>query len=120
MTEKRLWLSLFFLFSLTTGYLFLMNERGLDPNREKNWWSLSFAEPREETSLVFVVSNHTASNIFRYTISSDGRMLTEGELSVAPGTDFTHAPTVDFPPQSDRITITVSHEGRDETIYRSL
>jgi hypothetical protein len=97
-----------------------MNERGLDPNQDKNWWSLSFAEPVKETSLVFVISNHTTTDRFRYTISADKKTLAEGEIKVEPGADMTHVPSMNFMPQSGRITITVSHDGREETINRSL
>lgn len=120
MTGKSLAFSLFVLFALSAAYLFSVNERGLDPDTGKNWWSLSFAEPAKETSLVFIVSNHTATNQFRYTVSTEGNTLTEGELSVEPGNDMTHVPAVSALPESGRITITVTHDGREETIYRSL
>lgn len=120
MTEKRLIFGLFVLFALSAAYLFAVNERGLDPNQGKNWWSVSFAEPKNQSSLVFVVSNHTATADFRYTVSADGRTLAEGTFEVVPGNDMTQVPSVEFMPVSGRITITVSHDGRDETIYRSL
>ncbi|MGB3072715.1 MAG: hypothetical protein WBB68_00415 [Candidatus Moraniibacteriota bacterium] len=120
MTEKRLVVSLFFLFALSAAYLFSVNERGLDPDQDKDWWSVSFAEPKNAASLVFVVSNHTATSDFRYAVSVDSQTLAEGTLSVTPKTDLTHVPTISSMPQSGRITITVSHEGKEETIYRSL
>ena len=120
MTEKHLIFGLFVLFALSAAYLFAVNERGLDPNQGKNWWSLSFAEPKNQSSLVFVVSNHTATADFRYTVSADGQTLAEGTFVVEPGNDMTQVPSVQFMPASGRITITVSHEGKDETIYRAL
>lgn len=120
MTEKRLAISLFILFALSAAYLFAVNERGLDPDQEKNWWSLSFAEPANESSLVFIISNHTATDRFHYAISNDGNVLIEGELSIEPGNDFTQVPSAVIRPTAGRVTITVTHEGREETIYRSL
>lgn len=120
MTEKRLFFAPLALFALSAIYLFSVNERGLDPDTGKNWWSLSFAEPQKVESLVFIISNHTATDQFRYTVSADGKTLTEGEIQVEPENDMTYVPTVSFMPQSGRITITVSHEDKEETIYRSL
>ncbi|QQR79046.1 MAG: hypothetical protein IPJ68_02115 [Candidatus Moraniibacteriota bacterium] len=120
MTEKRLIFGLIVLFALSAAYLFSVNERGLDPNTGKNWWSLSFAEPKNAASLDFVVSNHTTTADFRYTISADDQTLATGVFVVEPGNDMTHVPSIPFMPVSGRITITVSHDGRDETIYRSL
>lgn len=120
MTGKSLTASLFILFALSAAYLFSVNERGLDPDTGKNWWSLSFAEPTKESSLVFIVSNHTATDEFRYTVSADGQTLAEGTFVVEPGNDMTRVPAVNFMPQSGRITITVTHDGKEETIYRSL
>lgn len=120
MTGKSLFFSLLILFTLSAAYLFSVNERGLDPDTGKSWWSLSFAEPQKEASLVFVVSNHTATNQFRYTVSADEETLAGGTIVVEPGNDMTHVPSVSFMPQSGRITIIVTHDGKEETIYRSL
>lgn len=120
MTGKSLFFSLLVLFTLSAAYLFSVNERGLDPDTGKSWWSIAFAEPQKESSLVFIVSNHTATDQFRYTVSADDKTLAEGEIQIEPGNDMTYVPTVNFMPQSGRITITVTHEAKEETIYRSL
>lgn len=120
MTGKTLAISLFVLFALSAAYLFSVNKRGLDPDTGKSWWSVSFAEPQKAESLVFIISNHTATDQFRYTVSTDDKILAEGEIRVEPGNDMTYVPTVNFMPQAGRITITVTHEDKEETIYRSL
>ena len=120
MTEKRLLISLFVLFALSAAYLFSVNERGLDPDAGKDWWSLAFAAPETADNLAFVVSNHTATDQFSYSISADGKTLAEGELSATPGMDFTHIPPTVTLPVSGRVTITVTHDGHAKSIYRSL
>lgn len=120
MTEKRLFFALLALFALSAAYLFSVNERGLNPDHAKSWWSLSFAEPNKESSLVFIVSNHTDTADFRYTVTTENETLDAGEFSVERGSDMTRVPTVRSLPTSDRITITVTHDGKEETIYRSL
>jgi hypothetical protein len=120
MTEKRLLVSLFVLFVASAAVLFAMNERGLDPHRGKAWWSLAFVAPAKTDDFSFVITNHTTTDRFRFSLSVENEILSEGELTVEPGTDFAHTPPLLFQPTSGRVTITVSHEGRDETIYRSL
>lgn len=120
MTGKSLFFSLFVLFALSAAYLFSVNERRLDPDTGKSWWSIAFLDPKKESSLSFVISNHTATDQFRYIISTDDKTLAEGEIKVEPKNNMTYVPTVDSSLESGRITITVTHEDREETIYRSL
>lgn len=120
MTEKRLFLAILALFVLSSLYLFSVNERGLDPNRGKNWWSVSFAEPKNESSLALVVSNHTDSVDFQYTVRTEDALLDQGTFAVPRGSDMTRVPAVRGLPESGRVTITVTHEGKEEIIYRSL
>lgn len=119
MTEKRLLASLFFLFAVSAAFLFYVNERGLDPDQGKDWWSLSFTAPREDRSFVFTIANHTQNTTFQYTIDHNGDLLTEGILSVGAGQSIDYDPRLSKV-TTGRITITVSHDGRDEHIYRSL
>ncbi|MFZ1654432.1 MAG: hypothetical protein WAT84_01215 [Candidatus Moraniibacteriota bacterium] len=120
MTEKCLVVSLFFLFALSAAYLFSVNERGLDPDQDKDWWSLAFAVPETPDDLSFIITNHTAAERFQYTVSAEDRTLVEGEVSVTPSASLTLVPSIDALPQSGRITITVSHDGKAESIYRAL
>lgn len=120
MTDKRLLASLFFLFALSAAYLFSVNERGLDPDQNKNWWSLAFSQPEDEQSLAFVIANHTPESRFQYVVRSETETLATGELSIDPGQRLEYQPSLADPLPTGRITITVSHAGQNETIYRSL
>ncbi len=121
MTENRLALSLFFLFALSAAYLFSVNERGLDPDQGKSWWSLAFTRPPESRDLGFTIANHTKDRVFHYTVNSDQGVLATGELSIEPGQSIEYTPNLSTSfPISGRVTITVTHEAKDETIYRSL
>lgn len=119
MSEKRLLLSLFVLFALSVVFLTAQNIRGIDPDG-KNWWSLAFAEPTNESSLAFTVTNHTADLSFRYTVTRGTETLETGEFSVPAGASVRQSPNVEALPGAGRMTITVTHDGREETIYRSL
>ncbi|MFA9261902.1 MAG: hypothetical protein ACEQSB_00885 [Undibacterium sp.] len=119
MTEKRLALSLFFLFALSAAYLTAVNLRGTDPNG-KNWWNLAFADPKNENSLVFTVSNYTNDERFTYRVASEAATLAEGEIQIPNGTSREVTPTMTITSPEGRFTITVSHLGKEQAIYRSL
>ncbi len=119
MTEKRLALSLFFLFALSAAYLIAVNLRGTDPNG-KNWWNLSFTEPTVAASFSFTVANYTNDATFRYTVTQESITLDSGEFSVPSGLSQNIEPNLKSEPVSGRITVTVQHLGKEQTIYRSL
>ena len=119
MMEKRLLISLFFLFALSSVFLIGKNIHGLDPTG-KNWWSLAFTEPTNAASFEFTVTNYTDDPSFRYTVTRESVVLDSGEFSVQPGTSRNNAPKFPIEPATGRITITVSHDENDETIYREL
>lgn len=51
---------------LSGAYLFMKNNRELDPDYQKNWWTLSFSDPKSPSSMDFVIVNHTSSESFTY------------------------------------------------------
>lgn len=51
---------------LSGAYLFIKNDRELDPDYRKNWWTLSFAAPNTPVSKDFIIVNHTPSESFTY------------------------------------------------------
>lgn len=119
MTEKRLFLSLFVVFFASVALLFWLNDRGLDPDQGKSWWSLAFKEPEMTQSLRFIVINHTDDSSFRYRIDADGTVLSEGEFTLERSATQHEAPRVEVTP-GKRYTITVIHGSDTKTIYHSL
>ena len=117
MSEKRLLLGLFVLFAISAVFLTAANIRGIDPDG-KNWWSLAFTEPTNEASLSFTVTNHTENTSFQYTVTRGTEILDTGEFSVPTGTSQSYSPKGEIAP--GRTTITVTHNGSEETIYRNL
>lgn len=51
---------------LSGAYLFMKNDRELDPDYRKNWWTLSFSDPASLSSMDFIIVNHTPSESFTY------------------------------------------------------
>ncbi len=95
--------------------LFFIVGTELDPNRNKNWWSLAFESRSLETNN-FIIENHSDSDMFRYEVITDGKTVAADTLHIANGEektisiDTTDAKTIE-------ITAT-DHTGKKQSIYR--
>lgn len=104
------------LFIIAAVFLFIRVDRGLDPDRGKDWWTLSF-ESRDPASIAFTVENHSEGTEFTYTVSHAGMEIASGDMSVRPGGKETASP--DFPAVAGRTTVTVgAPDGTVREIYR--
>ena len=74
---------------LSSAYLFMKNDRELDPNYQKNWWTIAFVEPDTPSSLDFVLENHTLSNTFIYEIWSENALLETQTVEIPSGHNTT-------------------------------
>lgn len=91
------------------AYLFMKNDRELDPDYQKNWWTLSFATLPIPENLEFMITNHTKTERFTYTVTIGSDTVETGEVSVPQGTRRTIQP--EHPPQeSDATRIHVKRE----------
>lgn len=120
-SEKQLIGIFCVLFAVSALFLFWQNKRGLDPNFEKLWWTLSFVEAKDENSLAFTITNHTDRSEFTYETSyattPDTAVTTRNTVIIAPGETKTITP--DFVRNPDfRTTITVTTGSETQEIYR--
>ncbi len=105
------------LFAASSAFLFWQNDRALDPDQGKSWWTLSFAAPENPVSLDFTLENHSDTTTFTYEILSEKRMLSTGILSPKRGESVTIRPQVPFPSDT-RVSIVVSDGTEKKEIYR--
>jgi hypothetical protein len=120
-SEKQLVGIFCILFAVSALFLFWQNKRELNPNFEKSWWTLSFAEAKNENSLAFTITNHTDRSEFTYETSyavTPGTVTTSrSTIIVAPGEMKTIIPDFVRNPDS-RTTITVTAGTEKQEIYR--
>ncbi len=118
-SEKSLIIAFCFLFTISATFLFWQNKRELDPNIEKSWWTLSFAQPENGESLNFIIENHTTLREFYYEIQSktDRTIFSKETVLVAPGETKIITPTF-TPPSPIRTTISVTAGTEKKEIYR--
>lgn len=74
------------------AFLFMKNDRELDPNYQKNWWTLAFTALPAPADLSFVITNHTQTESFTYTIKSGTTTLETQEIRVPRGTSLVIQP----------------------------
>lgn len=104
------------LFVIASGFLFFSVDRELDPDLNKNWWTVSF-DSRASDSTDFTVENHSLSDRFTYIVTRNRETVDAGELSVARGARKTVSPIVPVLP--GRTTVSVSSsDGTKKEIYR--
>lgn len=117
MSHKNLIAFSCLLFACSALFLFWQNERELDPDRNKSWWTLSFAVPQTSTDLSFTIMNHSDQTEFRYEVTASKEVLATETFSVKRGTELTITPPLTAEPDK-RTTITVSTEKGKKEIYR--
>ena len=117
MSEKLLITAFVLLFSVSALYLFWQNDRELDPNRDKSWWTLSFSSPAETASLAFSIENWSNQEIFEYEISQEKASLHKESVTVKRGEKKDISPAQSAEPGS-RTAITVTAGKEKKVIYR--
>lgn len=117
MSQKHLILISLALFAAGAAFLFWQNERELDPDRGKDWWTLSFAIPSSPGSLAFTVENHSDQTDFRYEIIVDRQTLSEETFELKRGATTTIAPELGAHPDA-RTSVTVTAGMEKKEIYR--
>ena len=99
-------------------YLFMKNDRELDPHYQKNWWILAFEHINTSghNDFDFIITNHTASDTFLYEMSNESGILLTRVETIPQGTSKTIHPEYE-PDQADSITIKAWPTDRPKMAY---
>lgn len=116
-SEKCLILIFCLLFVSSSLFLFWKNERELDPDQGKSWWTLSFATPENRKDLTFIIENHSAQTDFHYQITEEKRILKEATVEINLGAQQRITPDI-APHTTARTSIIVTSGTEKKEIYR--
>lgn len=72
---------------LSAAFLFMKNDRELDPDYRKNWWTLAFVAPADVSDSRFIIVNHTTSSSFTYELRNDGVLVETHIVSIPAQTE---------------------------------
>ncbi|MEI8096707.1 MAG: hypothetical protein WCG73_01220 [Candidatus Moraniibacteriota bacterium] len=117
MEQKKLILISILLFISSAFFLFWQNDRELDPDLGKNWWTLSFSLPNQPESLGFIVENHSDQTKFSYEIAVGKEIILKEMFTAKHGESTTITPP-SIKKQSGRVKITVMAGTEKKEIYR--
>jgi len=105
------------LFIASTAFLFWQNERELDPDQGKSWWTLAFAAPEKPENLSFVIENHSNQANFQYEITDDKTPVAKDAFVVKRGETMIITPSLTAKADvRTKITVTLGTEKKE--IYR--
>lgn len=82
--NKKIIFTIIFLFLISAVYLSWTETRQFDPNLNKNWWVLSFSDPKSD-NLSFTIENHSAKNNFHWEVISGSDKIKEGDMNMDKG-----------------------------------
>lgn len=114
--KKILSISLAFFF-LSTLFLFGQNQRGLDPDEEKNWWVLAFVSLDQDEKIDFFVENHSDKKDFSYEVSV-GKEIILKDTFTAKFKEKTIVRIPSIKQQPERVRIMVTDGTETKEIYR--
>lgn len=86
--NKKIIISLVVLFLISAVYLSWAEKKQADLDLGKNWWALSFSDPKSSDSS-FAIENHSDKNNFHWEIISGGDKIQEGDADIAKGAIWT-------------------------------
>lgn len=109
--------SILLLFILSSFFLFWKNDQGLNPDYQKNWWSVYFAYAKN-ADLSFVIENHSANNNFSWEIISEKDTLKKDNVSVARGEKKNIE--LDLSNLTNNILVRISDGKENQEIYKNF
>jgi hypothetical protein len=79
--QKKIIIFISILFIASSSWLFYINQQETNPNKNKNWWSISFQNPRSN-DLTFIIENHSQETAFHWQLLKNNKILTQDDLKI--------------------------------------
>jgi len=115
--SKKIILATILLSLISAVYLSWMEKRQADLNLNKNWWVLSFDNPKSN-DVSFAIENHSQKTDFHWEIFSGNVKIKAGDAVVANGTIWTS--NVQVNNLAGKISIIVTNGADKKEIYKNL
>jgi hypothetical protein len=115
-TSKLIY-SILLLFVLSSIFLFWKSDQGLNPDYQKDWWSVYFAYAKN-TGLSFIIENHSANDNFSWEIISGKDTIKKSDVAVARGEKKNIE--IDSSNLTNKIIVRVSDGKTSQEIYKNF
>lgn len=120
MSNKKIIFVIIFLFLISAVYLSWIEKKQADFNLNKNWWSLSFDNPKS-SDLSFTIENHSDESNFHWEILADKEKIQEGDIEILKGSTWTLDVQGDMPEtngDNKKATISATNGNDKKNIYK--
>lgn len=117
MNSKTIVIFTVIFFLASALFLAYTEDRQSDENFQKDWWVLSFNDPKS-ADINFFIENHSNKSSFHWEILANKEKIQEGDIKIAKGSTWTSDVQVDN--LSGKITIIVSDSKDKKEIYKKL
>lgn len=117
MQQKKIIIFIIVLFIASSFWLFRASDKFVDLNDGKNWWALSFSEPKTE-NLDFAIENHSDQADFHWEVLIKDKKIQEGDEKIEKGQRKNIV--VDSISETGKIMIEVTAGGGGREIYKNL
>lgn len=104
-------------FLVSALFLAYSENRQSDENFQKDWWVLSFNDPKN-ADVNFTIENHSQKSSFHWEIISETDKISEGDAKITKGSTWTS--NVQVNNLAGKITVSVSNGSDKNEIYKNL
>ena len=119
MQQKKIIIFIAGLFLLSSIYLFYVSAKAVDPNYQKNFWSVYFSNPKS-IDFNFTIENYSDNTKFHWE-AYDGKIKkTEGDSIIKKGETRKLDVNSKIGGIEDKLTIKVISGGEEIEIYKNL
>jgi hypothetical protein len=112
-------ITLFVFLFASSAFLFQENVTALDPEKGKDWWSVSFIRPDRNRNIDIVVTNYTETTNFSYQIIGDDTLLSEGTFETPLGENKVLLITPEKSFDQKRVIVRVKHKEETQELFRN-
>lgn len=118
--NKKIIFAILLLFLISAVYLSWTEKKQADFNLDKNWWSLSFDNPKG-SNLSFTIENHSNESNFHWEIILGDNKAKEGDVNVIKGFAWTLDAQANMPEtnlDNKKVTISATNGNDKKNIYK--
>lgn len=101
------------------AFLFERNIDELNPEKTKNWWSVSFIRPDRVRNIDIVVTNYTEDTHFSYQIIGDDQVLSEEDFEAPLGENKLLLITPEKAFTQKHVIVRVKHKNETQDLFRN-
>jgi hypothetical protein len=119
MSNRHLTFLFLALFILSSGFLFQASLDGLNPEKGKDWWTISFIRPDRNKNIDIVVTNYSEDTRFKYQVLDDTTIIAESDFEAPLGEKKILLITPEKPFKGTRVTVRVFHRDEIQELFRN-